>query len=110
MRRDKGTADLDRFIREAESKQENLVWPDMARNGKSVDEILWKGSPEATIVQRIGILLFGLCYFGFGVIFLIDAHSSGSYFMVAFSFGWLVLGVKVRYNGLRRRSRKSTHD
>jgi hypothetical protein len=43
-----------------EARQRNIVFPDTVRNGVSVDKLLWKGSPHATRVQRIGIAIIGL--------------------------------------------------
>ena len=45
-----------------EARQRNIVWPDTLRNGALVDAFLWKGSPDATPTQRIGIALFGFLF------------------------------------------------
>lgn len=45
-----------------EAWQRNTLWPDTLRNGALVDAFLWKGSPNATPIQRIGIALFGLLF------------------------------------------------
>ncbi len=40
-------SELDRIREEAEMKQRAVLWPDMLRSGRTVDEFLWKGSPRA---------------------------------------------------------------
>ena len=49
-----------RSLREIEARQRGTVWPDTLRNGALVDAFLWKGSPKATVIQRIGPGLFEL--------------------------------------------------
>jgi hypothetical protein len=68
--------DLDELIDETRAKQRNVVFPDTVRNARSVDAFLWRGSPDAPLVQRIGAWLFGSMF---------------------------VLGVKVFLNGCKRR-------
>jgi len=58
--RNAGSSDTEKLIEEARAKQSNTVWPDTLLNGRSVDEFLLKGSPDAPIVQRIGAWIFGL--------------------------------------------------
>jgi hypothetical protein len=55
-------SELDRIREEAEMKQRAILWPDMLRSGRTVDEFLWKGSPRATPIQRIGLALFGVLF------------------------------------------------
>lgn len=55
-------SELDRIREEAEMKQRAILWPDMLRSGRTVDEFLWKGSPRATPIQRIGLALFGILF------------------------------------------------
>ena len=33
------------------AKQRNTTWPDTLLNGRSVDEFLWKGPSDATLIQ-----------------------------------------------------------
>jgi len=83
-------------------KQENILWPNTVRNGRSVDALIWKGSPEATLVQRIGIWLFGLAFFAVGLEMLSWARRAGSRPLGYFSCLWLLLGIKVTLNAFRR--------
>lgn len=55
---------------EIEARQRNILWPDTLGNSALVDAFLWKGSPDATRVQRIGMALIGLMYSGPGVLFV----------------------------------------
>jgi hypothetical protein len=42
----------DHLIEDVRASQRNTLWPDAMVNGSSVDGLLWKGSPKATMVQR----------------------------------------------------------
>jgi hypothetical protein len=42
---------------EIEAKQKSTLWEDGLRNGKSVDEFLWKGDLQAKPVQRAGLVV-----------------------------------------------------
>jgi hypothetical protein len=53
---------LDRIREETEEKQRAILWPDMLRSGRSVDEFLWKGDRRATPVQRIGLVVFATMF------------------------------------------------
>ena len=59
----------DEITDKARAKQSNTIWPDTLRNTPSVDRLLWHGSPDATLVQRIGSLIFGLAFFSIGLAF-----------------------------------------
>jgi hypothetical protein len=58
--------DLAKFIEESRARQRNIVFPDTVRNFRSVDTFLWRGSPNPTLVQRIGAWLFGVTEMGLG--------------------------------------------
>lgn len=70
VKRKADTPDKARLQSEVACKQRNTVWPDTAMNGSRVDEFLWKGSPSATGVQRVGAAIFGLFFAISGAVFL----------------------------------------
>ena len=61
--------DQDHLIEDVKARQRNTTWPDAMVNSSTVDGLLWKGSPNATKVQRIGIAIWGLTFAFLGVIF-----------------------------------------
>ena len=67
-----------RFSEEIKASQENVLWPNVVRNSRRSDALLWRGSPDATLVQRIGICLFGLAFFGIGLMFFRLAQRENS--------------------------------
>jgi hypothetical protein len=107
----------EKWIDEIESRQRNIVFPDTVRNGRSVDELLWKGSPDAPLVQRIGIALFGLTFAAGSVVFFWAAltRTEGWADMtasIAIGVGFLILGGHLCLNAFIRRKRaalKSKH-
>lgn len=108
MKRHNMVSGRDKFIDESTARQRNIVWPDPLVNSRSVDEFLWKGSPNPTPVQRIGAWLFGLVFMAQGVAILIlawheGASSGGGWalgIVAAAAFAW---GAKIFFNGCRTR-------
>ena len=58
------------------------------------------------MVQRIGICLFGLAFFGIGLMFFRLAQRENSRPLGYFSCLWLFLGARVVFNSFRRARRK----
>jgi hypothetical protein len=84
------------------ARQRSTVWPDTLRNGRVVDSFIWKGSPDATLVQRIGIALFGFLFLcpalllvRFGV--LEPGPVLFRTLMLLFALPWLAIGCKVAW-------------
>jgi hypothetical protein len=95
-----------RIIEEIKAKQRNSVFPDTLRNSRSVDEFLWRGSPKATLVQRMAAWMFGLFFTLAGVAFLDVAYEKHYWIYGVLSIGWFLVGGKVFPNGFRRRTTK----
>jgi hypothetical protein len=85
------------------AKQRNLVWPDALINSRGVDEFLWKGAPNAPLVQRVAAWLFGLAFIAVGLGFIAVAYEKGFIVFGVLSIVWFFAGVKVFLNGFRRR-------
>ena len=105
--------DLDKFIDEFRARQQNSSFPDTVRNGRSVDFFLWKGSPNPSLVQRIGAWMFGFVFMGFGGVFFSVAvtervengFSFAVVFLVAMSLAAVLLGIRVFRNGFPKRAK-----
>lgn len=98
--------DQQRFVEDFKAKQSNTLWPDTLKNSKGVDEFLWKGSPDAPLVQRIGAWIFGLTFILLGFAFVDIAYEKHSAFDLVFSSIWFLIGGKVFLNGFRKRHEK----
>lgn len=97
-----------RAVEELDAKQRNIVWPDTLRNGKSVDAFLWKGDPDAPLVQRIGAWLFGLFFILVGLGWVTVAYEKRSWLFGILSVGWFLLGRRVFFNGFRKHKAHSS--
>jgi hypothetical protein len=102
MDHNRRTLDPQEFIHDVEARQRNILWPDALRNARSVDRLIFRGAPDAPLVQRIGIILFGLIYVCGGLVFLGFARAERSFWFSLFSLGWILLGIVVCRNGLKR--------
>jgi hypothetical protein len=86
-----------------ESRQRNIGWPDTVRNGRSVDALLWRGSHDATTIQRVGIAVFGLLFLSIGLFFVFSlAPELHSVLSALFGVFFVALGLKVTLNAFRR--------
>jgi hypothetical protein len=96
------------FIEEIKARQRNTVWPEMQANSRAVDSLIFKGDPNATPVQRIGIGLFGAFFVLAGIAFIgigRDLHSVAPFLI---SFAAFLLGGLVLFNSLRGLRSKGT--
>jgi hypothetical protein len=92
-----------------EAKQRNTVWPDTMINSRGVDEFLWKGDPNAPLVQRMAAWIFGIFFILIGVGWLDAGYEKHSLIVAVLSILWFLLGGKVLLNGFRRhKAEKST--
>lgn len=87
---------------ELRNSQSNVVWPGPQANSRLVGKLLWKGSPEATAVQRIGLIIFGLSYLFAGLVLLIYANKGRSLWVAVFAVPWLLLGTRVIHKAFRK--------
>ena len=90
---------------EIQAHQRSTIWPDTLRNSVLVDAFVWKGSPTATPVQRIGTALFGmllscpaLLLIGFG---FSESNVFLRTFMLLCAIPWIVIGCRLLGNAFR---------
>jgi hypothetical protein len=83
------------LIEDARARQRNTLWPDAMVNSSSVDALLWKGSPNATKVQRVGIAIWGMCFGFLGAVCELGAYEKQELFLMFFGLPWLALGAKL---------------
>ena len=98
--------DRKRLIEEIKAKQENTVWPGPITNSRSVDEFLWRGDPDAPLVQRMAAWIFGITFTMIGIGWLIIAHDKHWVEFGVLSIAWFLLGGKVFLNGFNRHKSK----
>jgi hypothetical protein len=75
-------------------------------NGVRVDALLWKGSPKATKVQRIGIAIWGLTFLALGTFFtFVQAPELHSPMIAVIGLLGMALGARVTLNAFRPKSK-----
>src|SRR5579862_9565643 len=102
MRHPKHKPDPSHLEEEIRARQENIVWPGPLVNSRGVDEFLWKGSPNPTVIQRIAAWIFGLTFIGMAFALLALAWNLGGTAIVIFGGGALfslALGVRHCWSG-----------
>jgi hypothetical protein len=92
----------DQLIQDVRARQQNALWPDAMVNSSSVDGLLWKGSPNATKVQRVGIAIWGLAFACIGAVFEMTASEKHELFPILFGLPWLALGARLFLNAFKR--------
>jgi hypothetical protein len=102
MKKRAGTKkELNSDIEDRKARQRNLIWPDVLRGGRAVDEFLWKGARDAPLVQRVGALIVALAYLLVAVAFVAMAVEQGKWFIGAFAALLFLAGGWFIRNALR---------
>jgi|HubBroStandDraft_2_1064218.scaffolds.fasta_scaffold605925_1 hypothetical protein len=91
------------LLEEVERRQRNTLWPDVMVNSASVDGLLWKGSPKATRVQRVGIAIWGLLFLSVGICTLSMAHERHDMIMAVVGVFCSAVGVRITLNAFKRK-------
>ena len=94
-------------LEELRRRQRNTLWPDTFANSRVFYTLLWKGSPDATLVQRIGMGLLGVIYLLEGYSFFATALAvfQGDYtgaLKAAGGAGFLLLAGRACRNAFLR--------
>jgi len=93
------------LIENVKNKQRNTIWPEALNNSRDVDEFLWKGAPDAPLVQRVGAWLFGMVFVLVGVGWFAAGYARNWWIFCLLSFVWFFVGVRVFLNGFRKHRR-----
>jgi len=94
--------ELDSYIKSVKDRQENILWPDVLRGGRSVDEFLWKGARDAPLVQRIGAVILALAYLMIALAFVAMAIEQKKWFEWVSAVLLFGLGAWFIRNALRK--------
>jgi hypothetical protein len=94
--------ELNSYIESVKASQKNVTWPEVLRGGRSVDELFWKGARDASIIQRIGVVILALVYLMVGVVLVSMAVDQGSWFEIAFAAIPFAVGGWFIRNALRK--------
>jgi hypothetical protein len=100
---DRSHENLDEFLAEARSRQNNVLWPDTFTNGKLVTRLLFRGIENPTPVQRVGAWLFGLAYFGAGLVLVDAGRQTDTWEYKFIGLSVMLLGIWVFRNGFPKR-------
>ena len=90
------------LIEDVRARQQNTLWPDAMVNSSSVDGLLWKGSQNATKVQRVGVAIWGLGFACIGAVSELGAYEKRELFLAFFGLPWIALGAKLFLNAFKR--------
>jgi hypothetical protein len=107
--------DFEQIRQETEDKQKNTLWEDGLRNGKSVDEFLWKGDLNAKPIQRAGLVVFAMMFWFGGVFITADFWSKysdnesflGCFFGSLIGLAFVALSIRLFFNAFRRKKRNT---
>jgi hypothetical protein len=91
----------DRLLEDVELRQRNTVWPDTLRNGMTVDGYLWKGNPNAPMVQRIGAVVWGLSFLLAAAMWGYMAAKYSFWPLYLFAAGFGYVGFRTASNAFR---------
>jgi len=92
------------FIAEVRERQRNFVFPDTVVNGRRVTELFWKGSPDATLTQRISMGLFGLGFTVVGLAML--GYLKSEWWGILWCWLIIFLGLRTLRNAFLHRKQR----
>jgi hypothetical protein len=103
--------DFERIRQETEDNQKATLWEDGLRNGKSVDEFLWKGDSNAKPIQRAGLIVFAITFWFLGVLITAISWSKGSddegpwgvFFGSLIGLAFVALSIRLFFNAFCRK-------
>ena len=95
----------ERLQHELEDRQRNVLPHDQLRNSRGVDAFLWRGDPNATKVQRAGIVVFASFFLIAFIEFLGIAFESHSFLCGFISLMWFALALRLFRNALLHKTR-----
>ena len=98
------------FVTDAEARQSNLLFPDLLRNFLQHNYFAWNGSPNNTLVKRIGLVLLSLIPFTYSLSVLYTLvppsadHVPVAEFVVGVIFGlpFTLITARLLRNAFRR--------
>ena len=93
-------------IENVKARQRNIVFPEVLKNSRFVDAFLWKGAPDAPLVQRAGAWIFGLFFILIGLVILGLGLQQQSWQTDLFAIVPVLLGGRIFLNGCRRPTTK----
>jgi hypothetical protein len=102
MKRSSKKKERGSHIESIKDRQRNLTWPDSVRNGRFVDEFLWKGARDAPLVQRIGAVVLALAYVLVGLAFISIAAEQEKWSAAFFAVLLFVAGGWFIRNAIRK--------
>ncbi|WP_041592654.1 hypothetical protein [Terriglobus roseus] len=93
-------SNLQRALDDIQLGQRNSTWPDVLKSSKSADEAFWKGSRDAPLVQRIGVMIFALAFLITAVGLMFLSHQDEEPLIAVFSLFPLGVGLLFFRNAL----------
>jgi hypothetical protein len=91
----------DDLIEDLARSQGNTSPPDIIRNTARAEGFLWKGSPDATPVQRIAFFLFGVMFLCQAFFTVPLGAGERSFPVILFGYALGFIGLRLLYNAFR---------
>jgi hypothetical protein len=94
---------IEKLVDEVEFRQRNTTYPDLIVNASGSDELMWKGSPRMTRVQRVGVGIFGLVFLLAGVSIVNEIYGRGDWWLsIPIGLAFAGVGCKLLWNSIRK--------
>ena len=94
------------LIRDGEVERENVLLSRKGRSDAGFDALLWRGSTGASLTQRVGLGIFGICFVFVGATLLELARENSSAVHLIVGVVFCLFGARLIANSVRRASRK----
>jgi hypothetical protein len=105
---------FEQIRQEVEESQKATIWPDTLRNGIRVDAFLWNGDRNAKLIQRAGLVVFGLTFLliaACGFITFFEATSDDKEIpIVLMALVLVLISIRLFRNAFLRPTKVEEHD
>jgi hypothetical protein len=106
--------DLNELRTDAQARQKSILGEDQFRNSRIVTSFLWHGDPNATLIQRAGLFLFGLVFLLCATIAVLlwfeNKPDDRSLLSFVFALVLILIAGRLFRNGLMKRKLQSEAD
>ena len=95
---------IENLVDDVRQRQRNITYPDLIVNASGSDELMLKGSPRITRVQRVGVGIFGLFFLmaGVSIVTGIKIREEGWWIGVPIAAAFVLVGCKLLWNSVRK--------
>lgn len=92
------------FVTSLRDKQNNILPPDIIRNDREIDDVLWNGPTSASRIQRVGMFVIGIVLFGMSSVMACASFERSDWLGLIIMSSIAGAGLRIIYKSLVKRT------